>query len=297
MLDRYAINILLLSEGALIALGLVFIGLGGVVAALTLRTKARARRLIYFLCLVGLNLLASVMGFGWRLVPAAADVGALWLLLALMFASFGVNGYLLYYASQARANDIGRRWAKAWMGFVPFVNLLLVFARGREAADAPEIVSRWAHWKLKPADPVLILAGLLVGFGTRAIDRQQEMEPLYSVSDSAVLSRLITEAQTLEESFAREAELSKADVPYWVDDITRVTAVDAEGATLRYRFDLDQRIPGFRVDFESLLARDYCDDEMFGVDIARGGTIALDYYGPNGALMEEFEITSEDCDR
>jgi CRISPR/Cas system-associated exonuclease Cas4 (RecB family) len=110
-----------------------------------------------------------------------------------------------------------------------------------------------------------------------------------------VLSNLITESQTLEESFAAEARLSGAQLPIRIDENTVLSEIEALGETLTITYDVAIEISGFRPDFKTTLAQLQCAPEMFGANIARGGIVEMIYRGPNDRVIETFKITQKDC--
>jgi len=143
---------------------------------------------------------------------------------------------------------------------------------------------------------LLIIIGALCVFAiAQVLGDVAERTPAYDVADSPALRDLIIESQTLEESFATEAQASGAELPIRIDEITTFGDIRAEGRTLRIPYDVERQISGFRAYFGDTLARQYCGPDIFAADIARGGTIAIDYFGPDGRLIQDYEITSEDC--
>jgi hypothetical protein len=100
---------------------------------------------------------------------------------------------------------------------------------------------------------------------------------------------------TVEESFAREAQVSGASLPIRVDEITTLTGIEAEGRTLRLIFDVSEDIPALAPGFEATLADYQCQTTMFGSELSRGGMVVMIYRGPGGRMIDTFTITDADC--
>lgn len=284
---------LLVNEAAIIGIALALMIAGGIAAGLFLDIQATLRRVTYLwaVVLIGLGLTASQ--FLWVLTPAAADAGLLSLLAIVAFSAFAAFGAALYAASAARSRHIEGDTSLAWMAFVPLINLWLIFRSGRPDPDSEarprSPVSRFV------LDPILVLGALLVLVLGQGIDHALQDVPLYDATDSVALRTLMTQSQTLEESFATEARLTRADLPIRIDEITVLSEIEARGRTLRITYDVEREIPGFRSDFETTLAAMQCAPEMFAADLARGGTIEMVYRAPDGRIIATFEITAADC--
>lgn len=291
-MDQFFVKLLLLEEGALMGIAFLLIIVGGLIGSQLFTVSISFRRVVYLWWLAGLNLALMLSQVGWAAVPAAADAGLLSALCILMFGLVVLFGMGLYYSSAGRSNDIGGDTSRAWLGFVPLANLWLIFAGRKKPSLEESPRPAWARWGL---DPILIIGAIFVFAIAQVLGDVAERTPAYDVADSPALRDLIIESQTLEESFAAEAQASGAELPIRIDDITTFSDIRAEGRTLRIRYDVDRQISGFRSDFGDTLARQYCGPDMFAADIARGGTIAIDYFGPDGRLIQDYEITSEDC--
>jgi len=291
-MDQFLVSLLLLDEGAMIALAFVLIILGGFIGSWIFTVKISLRRVAYLWWFAGINLVLIISQMIWAATPTAAEGGYLSALILFGMGAFPVYGAALYYGSAARSNHIKGTTESAWLGFVPFANLWLLF-KGTEISSTDTqqrpVLSRFV------LDPVLVIGALFVLSLSQAISKVMEDTALYDTAESQALQSLITNAQTLEESFAAEARASGAQLPIRIDDITTFRSISAEGKTLRIEFDVERDISGFNSGFEAQLASQQCDPSMFATDIARGGRVVLAYYGPGGGLIDEFEITQADC--
>lgn len=291
-MDQFFVSFLLLEGFAITGFALFLVVVGGVVASQIFKVKVAMRRVAYlwFVALAGLAL--SLSQFVWVLTPAAADAGLLSALVVGGLGSFALFGAGIYYGSAARSIHIQGNTRHAWLGFVPFANLWLMFAAAEDKLANPPSQSRFSR---SVSDPILVVGALLVLGVSQLIDRALEEAPLYSSSDSQALSELVAKSQTLEESFATEARLSSEALPVEIDSITTLVSVTSEGRTLRIIYDVSDEIPALNEEFKASLASMQCAPEMFGFDIMRGGTVEMIYRGPGGRVIDTIVITAAEC--
>jgi len=69
-------------------------------------------------------------------------------------------GVALYYISAARSNDIFGKTKHAWIGFIPIVNLYLMFKRGKSAKD-PTLRQRSSLARYV-GDPLLMIGAIVL---------------------------------------------------------------------------------------------------------------------------------------
>lgn len=293
-MDKILVNLILLDELGIMALAGGLAIAGGGLGALLLKVRIPFRRVSYLWFLAGLNLALVIAQMGWLSVPAATEAGFFSAIMLGLFGSFLVFGLGIYYASAARSNDIKGNTRMAWMGFVPFVNLVLIFRRGgamnAETGDRAGL-ARYVY------DPLLVVGALAVFTLSKGLTKTIEEAPLWQPEDSPALHALVASAQTLEQSFATEAEASSRSLPLRVDEITVFSAIRAEGDTLYLTYDIeDDEVTGLKPGFESNIAEWQCAPDAFATDLARGGRIISTYKGANGQVIAEFEITQKDCD-
>ncbi len=293
-MDQFLVSLLLLDEMAIVGISFLLIVAGGILAAVFLNVNTSFRRVsyIWFIALLGLAL--TISQFLWVLTPAAADAGMLSPLIIIAMGSFAMFGAGLYFSSAARSRHISGGTSNAVLGFIPLANLWLIFKAGGTHGTDVERKPRSALSRFV-FDPLLVVAALCILMLSQGIDKALQNTTYYEASDSQVLSNLLADAQTLEESFAAEARLSRAQLPIRIDESTVISEIEARGETLIITYDVEIEISGFRTDFKTTLAQLQCAPEMFGSDIARGGIVEMIYRGPNDRVIETFKITQKDC--
>ena len=128
MLEDFAISLTLQSEAALMAWGIGVSLLGFVLALRICRNSLWSlRRVPYFIAFAGIFVLSSLLPLAWMATFEAMKHGVLWLLVALAFLGIAAFGYVYGMISHARSVSGYGDGSSAWMAFVPFANLFLLF--------------------------------------------------------------------------------------------------------------------------------------------------------------------------
>lgn len=286
-MDRFLVSLLLLDEIVVFGIATLLICVGGVIGAALLNVKASFRRVTYLWFVALIALAFTLAQFLWLLGPRAAEAGLFSALAITALATSVLFGIALYYGSAARSQHIRGDSKRAWLAFVPFANFWLLL----KAGPAPAPRTRRARLVI---DPLLVTGALLVLVFSNALGKSLEHMAL-EAGDSPALHKLLIETQTVTQRFALEAEVSGAELPLRVDELTTMTAIEAEGETLRIIYEVEGGKPDLVSGFEAAIAETYCAPGMFGPDIARGGTVVSIYRGPDGEVFETYEITQSDC--
>lgn len=291
-MNQFFASILVLEEGQLILLAFVLMLVGAGLCAALVTVNSVFRRVIYFAYVAGVTTALTVSQFGWVLVPQAAEAGFLWAVVSLTLGAFVAYGAVSYYGAAARSRHVSGDTSKAWLGFVPFANLWLLFAPGQKTTE--DIAPRSAAARFI-ADPAIVIGSLFLLAITQTIDLMSEDTPYYDVADSPELMSMISESMRLDEFFQREATLTRPELPIEVDAITRWTGIEANGETLSFVYTLTEEIGGMRPDFKDTIASQFCAEDVYGGEIARGGIIRVIYNQPSGARVATYDVSSADC--
>lgn len=292
-MEQFLVSALLLDEIEITAINFGLILLGGLIGAAVFSPKFTLRRVSYVWWFVGATLALSVSQFVWVFAAVAANAGLLSPLILLGFGTFFIYGIVIYYGAAARSEHITGDRTMTWMAFVPIANLWLFFKpSGALAREQAPKRSKAATYIL---DPILVLAALVILGLVQVLDRVMEDLPVLNEDDSAALLQQIIASQTPEESFAQVAQLAQSELPQRIDEITVLREVRSEGLTLRYIYGIEEQITGFNSNFETQLVASICAPEVFASEIARGGRVIYEYFGPEGQFVNAFEITQDDC--
>lgn len=292
-MDQFFVQFLLLSQAQIIGVFLLLVVVGGILGAVLFTVKASFRRVTYLWFLALSNLAMTISQAGWTALAPAAKAGSFSLLMMFLLGCFVLFGVALYYGSAARSNDIDGSPRNAWIGFVPLLNLWLLFTRGGRSFDSGE--NRGASSEGSGADPLLIIGALVVFALSSGLSRAMERSVETPSSDRAALEALLGDVQTLEERFAKEASVTSRQLPLLIDLATELRSIEAEGKILRMTYRVSGADDSVDPNARENLAAEFCKPDMFAFDLERGGRIVSIYKDVAGQTIAEFEITSADC--
>lgn len=291
-MDQLLAKLLMRGESTLIAVAIALILAGALIGGLFLTIRPALRRIPYLWSLAILQILLTASQFGWLLLPDAAEAGLFSVAVISLFLSFALFGAALYYVSAARSKDICRETKLAWIGFAPLANLWLLCKRGQPPAEPAQ-----RGGGDRPVINLLkIVAALAVMLCGHFIAERYLTDTEFDEDETAKLLRFFGGMQTLENAFAEEAALTRAELPIWINEVTSFVDITAEGDRLNMIYQVDQDEPEFEPDLKQDLAQMYCAPDMFEFDIARGGRLLFTYLARNGEVAREFAITRADCD-
>jgi hypothetical protein len=296
VMEKLFVKMLLLDGAQFIGIFFLLIVFGGIVAASLFTVTSEFRRIKYLWFVAVSSLAIMICQLGWLLLPAAAEANLFSLLVLALLSVCVIFGAALYYGSAARSNDINGTRSAAWMGFVPIVNLYLMFAASGTHSENHSVHRTTAERFL--IDPLLVVGGVLVlGFGN-SIEKLVELAPapVYQEGEAQALASLFATHQTLGERFAAEAAASSQQLPLRIDEITVFQSIHADGSSLRMFYDVEQQIESFVAGFKQGIASDICRKEMFANEFRLGGKIIYTYRGPDGKIIDELEFTQDDCE-
>ncbi|WGW02262.1 hypothetical protein [Tropicibacter oceani] len=290
-MDRFFVQFLLLPEGAMIALAMASLVVGAVLAGVFIKVRTPMRRVSYLATLAGLSLGVAGLPYAWLAISAMAEFGLLWLVVVAVHLGVAAFGALTYLASAARSVDITGKPGKAWLGFVPLANLWLMFRAGDHGSnDNPP-----KGW-MAALDPLVVLLALGAMIGAKILEaRADEVIDRHSGNAGPALIALVTDAQTVQQSFETEVESLQSILPIQINEDTTLVSARTSGKTLFYVYDVTgigvELVDGLR----HWLALDYCQPDMFGPALKKGGEIVFNYHQSDGILIEAITLTGADC--
>lgn len=289
-MDKYFIPYLLLPETTLMLLPMGFYLLGGVIAALTMRVRARMTRLPYLWAVACLMMIGSLSNASFLVVEDAAAWGLFGVMIVAIHLTYALAGAGLFWASAARANDIWGKPGLAWMGFVPLANLVLMFTGSDPERPA---VTGWRAL----AQVVLVLVGIGVLVGSRAVNRQVEILAEAVVYDpGSPLAQMMTENMTYAQSFANEASYSDEDLPLEWDVGIELRRLHVENDRLVFSLHETADFEGeLGAGLKDDLAYIYCAPDIFGRELDQGGELVFVFYTPAGDIDQEVLLANKDC--
>jgi hypothetical protein len=285
--------LLLQGEGVHIALSLALLIAGGAFGSIFIRVTSKFRRVTYLWWLVGANLILIGVQFCWILLPLAATYGVVSLLSLFIYASPMVFGAAIYFGSAARSIHITGNAKHAWMGFVPFLNLWLMFATP-DAGSVTDQAERSRFGRMI-ADPLLVISAIAVLGVNKTLEAKLDQIDDFVFGDMTAIQTLFAEVLSVEELFVEMVVTARADLPRKVDTYITFQSIESEGDTLRLGYRIDETEATVSAASKDVIASALCAPDSFGSLIARGGKVIQTFRTMDGRVMAEFVITNFDC--
>ncbi|GKX33304.1 MAG: hypothetical protein MnENMB40S_09220 [Rhizobiaceae bacterium MnEN-MB40S] len=141
MPENLALKLSTVSVSYIVALNILFMIIGGLLAPVFARSLGELDRAPYFACSFLLFLALSVTMQFWLAAPIAMSGGFFWLLYLVQFISFIIYGFLVAVLAMARSRDIFGHGYGAILAFIPFVGFYLMFARGQDLFSERKIMA------------------------------------------------------------------------------------------------------------------------------------------------------------
>lgn len=289
-MEQEAIRLATSSDEALKAVGYGLTALGffaGVIHRRGSRLEIdRAPYFFFLMVLVFMILFAKISLLGILDALAGSFLWAVVLgnILVMLAAGYGSGALSVWRARSAFDN-----WHSAFLGLVPLLNLVLIFARPRETSSAMRIeMPRVTRGILGVFLGVLIPIGGAIVSAT--VDRQLEQ----TASSPAELRKLAQRGD-LENVLAFFAASAQQALPIEMDEATTMTAIRADGATISRDIVVD--IPNFEL---TARARDFldeaiCNNTLGSVLIERGAVYEDTYFTSDGRKLGAHCVDRDVC--
>lgn len=242
------------------------------------------------------SLFLLLAGFVWVYSVDAFLGGYMWAILLIYFASLTICGSIHGWMSVARAVDIYEQKWKGLYGFVPILNLILLFGSSGHSLQ-PENPG----WTDKLRGALGVFVGIISIVVSRALEptlfdamderaQDVQMRPDFSEKWTAAAIRNFGVGETL----LLMADATQTPIDFG-DGVTILQDVTAQNETLIRTFLI--RDPDFFLDpyLETLVKDDLCSIPSFLVIFENGGTIQEVYTGPEGADFGAMTVTYSDC--
>ena len=292
MLEEFAISLTNQNEGVLVLFGLGLLIVGFIVA---LRVRSDAiwslRRVPYFIMSAATAVLISAVPLAWLLTFEAMKNEVYWVLTTTIFLAIAAVGYVYGVLAHARSVNAYGEGSGAWMGLVPFANLVLIFKQPLEATK-----SGWAGFVLNITGVIfgVFLLGIgqvLTDVGDNAIEgmvQRTENEPeLISLSIEGILR-----SQGLEETLRQVA----TEVPSRrVDEVTTLLRVEEQGNILRYLYEVTPDVQSIPTSMEMAVIKQNCTFEGIRPVIEAGAILEHVYSYQNGSEVGTITVNRQIC--
>lgn len=284
---------ILMNPAAAILINLAVLALGGFGASKIISVERPLRRVSFLLLMATTWFLIPVSMFPWLMAEEAAKEGMLGVLLAASLVPILIYGVLVYAFSARRSIDMTGTRRKAWMGFIPVINLVLMFTPGQNATERRKERTSFSRFVL---DPLLIVVAMMVFTLAELINRVFEETVANIMIESPALTADIAGRTPVEEFLDLMVTEAKATLPTRVDEITILTGVSRQGEMIRYRYTVERDIESLSPEFGDKITRTVCAGPSLGQLIERGASVIQSYENRSGSVIGEYRVARADCE-
>ena len=295
MLEDLAIQYVNYSEEALRLIGYGLGVVGGILAGLTRSRRNELARAPYFAYLGLMFFLAASSQLVWLGSIPAMVGGYLWIFMLIDIAVSLSLGYALGTVAMGRSRDAFGNNGSAVLAFIPFLNFWLMLAPSksdRSADREPTIPLLTGGVGVGVGLALLISAAGITGFIRGESDRiaqnaQKDPEAMGIGVDFMI------KANGLDETLRQMA----AEVPPEdIDETTKLLRVEAEGATLRYVYEVVDSVQEVPDSMHRSLTSQNCTHDLLATLFQAGATIEHFYGRADRTEVGVVKIDQGICD-
>lgn len=291
-MEAYAYQVLQIGEFASVVLSWVIMTASAAVAVALTNLQWRLGRGAYFLSLGFVFLLSGMTNFLALGVTDAIKNGYLAVVVGAIYGLLVPIGGLAGIFAAARSMDAYGTRDKWVSGFIPIVNLFLLFAKPK---DSPKL----GIIRLLGNTGMVVLGIALMGAG-KGFERMVEQTIQQTTANAQNDQELQAKAMEYEvqnkgvENLLKETALA-IPVPVKVDKITTLKAVQAEGSTLRYIYEISSADAQFGKAWNDVMMSRWCVSENFKPMFDIGASVAGRYVDMAGNTLAEISADPSLC--
>lgn len=290
MLEDFAADYAYRSQSQLQALGVLITIVAFVCAVLAPGGHSRRRRAPFFALSAGLLLVAVLLHLAWQTAIDGLATALIWVIVAVEIVATTGVGVLFGLAASGRSQDaFGHRFA-GLLAAVPVANLILFLAPSRASSSRPV----WrAAVSLVLAGVVMVAAafGLLAAADRPLVGAGASGRPTSSAAMAEVAA--LIGAHGLEAALQRVAEAEAEAVGQ--GDLIDLTAVEADGKTLRYQHTIGASTWFFDRDFRLGFIDVVCRSAGPVAILSAGGRIVRAFQSRDGEALGSIVVTRQEC--
>lgn len=294
LIEELAIQYVSMSEGTtqLIYYGLAAVG--GIVAAIVVKSKTEIARAPFFAYYWLIIFLFSCVQVIWLLSINAMAGGYLWVLITISFAASIASGFFIYQLGMARSYDAFGNARSAFLAFIPILGLVLLCTRTKEEATTNRILTIPLVSGGLGVLTGFVLFAASVGVNAyikeqgRNLVQQAKFTPAEIKADIERMLRFYGLEKTLR---LLAAEYKK---PIAIDKVTTVARYVANGKQLRLTYLIDSEEMLITEKFRERIRDGICKSEFLPI-LRAGGSIRMDYLERGGREIGSVMFTGSDC--
>lgn len=295
MLEDAAIRFIGLGDTAFRIAWFAFTILGAAAAFRFDKSTAELQRAPYFVRMVGITLLYTVLTAIWLWIVPAILGGYVWVLLMTDLLATILAGYTCCKVAMARSRDGYGHSRNAVLAFIPVANLILLFRKSRAEFSYERI----------PAGPLTsgafgVIVGLVMIVFTTGLSRQWANEIERRVErmarDPTSETAMVEYAVKLHGLDAFLSQIAgQAQPPLKIDAVTTLQRVEADGSQLRRMFTISS--PGFALteDIRAVIDQEICATGLFLTLMRFGASIQEKYIEADGTEIGSHTVTLAVC--
>ncbi|UDF31135.1 UNVERIFIED_ORG: hypothetical protein LHK14_07325 [Roseateles sp. XES5] len=292
-MEAYAYQLLTIGQFASLALSWVIMTVSAAAAVALTKSQWKLGRAGYFLSMGFIVLLTVIPNFLLLYTAEAIKNEHLALLVGAIYGALVPVGGLAGIFAAARSMDAHGTREKWVLGFIPIVNLFLLFAQ-------PMASSKKGFVKLLGAVATVILgfALMFAGKSLESIAKQNIQRVDVSTQDDVALvaKKMAYEAKNKGlEKYLKEIA-NAVPVPEKIDSITTLTALKAEGNALKYTYEISGADFKFDKAWKDLMMSRWCAPEVFKPMFDIGALVTGHYVDTKGNTLAEISVSPSLCD-
>ena len=295
MLEEVAIHYVSQTEGSLRLISYGITIAGAIAAAIFHKSDGELQRAPYFAYSGLLVFIVSAFQLVWFGSIPAMTGGFLWVLMLVdVVVGLGV-GYALGIVAMARSRDAYGHARMAFLAFIPFANLWLLFVSSKNVVSANRA----------PMIPLLSGAlGVLTGFILLAAGValggliQVELDRMVAEAErDPAMQRagvdMMLHSQGIEETLR---QLATGVPSRRIDEVTILLRVTGDGTTLRYLYEVSTNPDVLPITMHTNLVQHNCTYEALRPVIEAGATVEHVYQRTDGSEIGVVAVTQESCE-
>ena len=292
MLEEFAIGLANSGEVTLSLGGLLVSALGFAIAVYVRRgSLKKMRRVTYLIWIAFLMLYMSALQLVWLVSFDAMQAGMFWVVVAIVTAGLLLFGYGIGHASHARSVSAYGSGRSAWLGAIPILNLILIFAR-------PVVKS--SRGALGLGIDVVLIVGALFVLGVGQVISEQAEQQLDQMAVARADDPDLVEADIARSIKAIGLEetlrlMVSGISSQRIDEATLLLGVGAYGNTITYSYEFDTTDSELTFAHRSYILQSNCNDGSLSEIIAQGAVIKHIYSAPNGNEIGSVSVSKEIC--
>lgn len=295
MLERIAEHYIYLSQDELRGLGFLFFIVGGILSRIAGKADVKLKRTPYFAYSCLIFLLLSAAQLIWVQSVPAITGGYLWLLMTIDIGASVVGGFFYGKVAMARSLDAYGGRGMAVLGFIPLLNLLLLFKPSQHAnlgIPASTIRVLTGNWGVLIGTLALFAGSAIPG----SVSSLNERIALRARSNpSAVKAAISLMIRSKGLAGALHTLSTEVRTPVKIDSVTTLSRIEVSGTEFRRIYIVSVPNPEISSSFRTEVVDKICSYAPYSPLLAAGATVHEVYTKADGSTLLSVLVTKDTC--